>query len=325
MKKYKEPVIRLLTLLVVTIFIAELGIMLSINYLFPPMSNLMESFFDSLILIIILFPVLYVLVFRKLIYEIGERVNTEKKLFKHQKQLEELVKDRTNELEHSNKLKDLFIDIISHDMINPLTCIINFADLVEEEKSLGDIKHINKRIKKNGYNLYEMIDSASQLAKLETEGELDTKSKDLSSIVTEAKDTFESYAEEKNIEVVNKINGKYPAQVNPSIFDVFTNLVSNAIKYSPKKSKVSLDILDDNDGWIVKVKDNGKGVPDKYKETIFSRFERLEKRGVEGSGLGLAIAKKIVDLHNGKIWVEDNPEGGGSIFNVRLPKKRSEK
>ena len=69
----------------------------------------------------------------------------------------------------------------------------------------------------------------------------------------------------------------------------------------------------------MQIRDFGKGIPDKDKPLIFTRFTRLKKEGVEGSGLGLAIVKRLVDLHKGRIWVEDNP-AGGSIFCVRLPK-----
>jgi len=237
------------------------------------------------------------------------------------KKAEDDIENYVKEIEESNNLKDLFSDIMTHDLINPLTSIIGFADLVREEESIKNIKQNTQKIRQNAYNLYYMLEAASHLTKIGTKEDLDTESRDLSSIVKEAKDIFESYAEEKNIEVVNNIKGEYPAQVNPSILDVFTNLVSNAIKYSPPNSKVNLDISDDNDSWIVRIKDNGKGIPDKYKETIFSRFERLEKKGVKGSGLGLAITKKIVDLHNGCVWVEDNSDEGGSIFYVSLPKK----
>jgi len=74
---------------------------------------------------------------------------------------------------------------------------------------------------------------------------------------------------------------------------------------------------------MVSVKDRGNIIPDESKEIIFERFKRIEKRGVKGTGLGLSIVKRIVDIHKGKVWVEDNPEGG-NIFLVRIPAKRSE-
>ncbi len=63
------------------------------------------------------------------------------------------------------------------------------------------------------------------------------------------------------------------------------------------------------------------GIADEHKEKIFRRFQRIKKEGIKGTGLGLAIAKKVTDLHGGKIWMEGNPEGG-SIFNVTVPKAK---
>ncbi|MCK4247969.1 MAG: HAMP domain-containing histidine kinase, partial [Methanomicrobia archaeon] len=79
--------------------------------------------------------------------------------------------------------------------------------------------------------------------------------------------------------------------------------------------KIEITIEDELGNWKVCVKDYGKGIPDKLKNVIFERFE---KKGA-GTGLGLAIVKQIVILHRGKVWIEDNPEGG-SIFCVSLPK-----
>ena len=82
---------------------------------------------------------------------------------------------------------------------------------------------------------------------------------------------------------------------------------------------MEVGILDEGDSWRVYLKDFGPGIPDSDKEKIFTRFQRLEKESVQGTGLGLAIAWRLVKLHEGRIWVEDNPEGGSTFF-VSLPK-----
>ncbi|WP_457555434.1 sensor histidine kinase, partial [Candidatus Pyrohabitans sp.] len=84
--------------------------------------------------------------------------------------------------------------------------------------------------------------------------------------------------------------------------------------------KVIIEAEDAGDSYIVRVKDFGEGVPDEFKEPIFERFKRREKRGVKGTGLGLAIVKRIAELHSGKVWVEDNSPKG-AVFVVKLPKK----
>ena len=116
-------------------------------------------------------------------------------------------------------------------------------------------------------------------------------------------------------------DGESPAWVNPMIGDVFVNLASNAMKYAAAGKRIEVGIEDKGKDWVVSVKDFGPGISDDDKEKIFTRFERLQKEGVQGTGLGLAIARRVVDLHQGRIWVEDNPEGG-CVFFVSLPKEQ---
>jgi signal transduction histidine kinase len=101
--------------------------------------------------------------------------------------------------------------------------------------------------------------------------------------------------------------------------NVVVNLVGNAVKYAAAGRRVAIGIADGGAEWVLSVRDWGGGIPDAYKETLFTRFERLGKEGVQGTGLGLAIARRIVELHGGKIWVEDNPEGG-AVFLVSVRK-----
>jgi signal transduction histidine kinase len=114
--------------------------------------------------------------------------------------------------------------------------------------------------------------------------------------------------------------GSHPAAVHPMFANVVANLVGNAVKYAAagKRIAIGIESLGPED-WLLSVRDWGPGIPDSGKESLFTRFERLGKQGVRGSGLGLAIARRIVELQAGRIWVEDNPEGG-SVFQVRVRK-----
>ena len=143
--------------------------------------------------------------------------------------------------------------------------------------------------------------------------------KDLGDIVKEVVLDFKYQLEDKGIEVDFIPEGKHPACVHPIIRSVFSNLISNAIKYSPHGSRIEIDIQSgDGDSQVISVKDHGQGIPEEDKKHIFERFERLEREKAKGTGLGLAIVRRTVEMHGGKVWVEDNP-GGGSIFLVNLP------
>jgi len=156
-------------------------------------------------------------------------------------------------------------------------------------------------------------------AKLESGEKIDFKEMDLGVILKDAVKGLVSKANARKIKIKLDAKGKFPAIVNPLIGDVFSNLISNAIKYGKEKSDVIVEIKQSDSLWRISVANKGEKIPDKYKKAIFERFSRLEKGAVKGSGLGLAIVKKIVELHNGKVWVEDN-SGGGSIFIVEIPK-----
>jgi len=238
---------------------------------------------------------------------------------KYSEQLEQMVEKRTRQLKKANELKDLFTDIIRHDLQSPLTVIGGIATLMEEDESQPEKLKELDMIKRNVEKMEGLIDASSKLSRLAGGEKLDFEERDINTILRGVVKDFEPLLKENRINIVYRAEGERLAHVHTLIEDVFANLLSNAVKYSPPGSTVTIDILDEGEAWKVMVADQGEGVPDEYKETIFSRFETGGKKGVKGTGLGLAIVKRIIDLHRGKIWVEDNP-GGGSVFIVELPK-----
>ncbi|RMF90241.1 MAG: PAS domain-containing sensor histidine kinase [Methanobacteriota archaeon] len=236
------------------------------------------------------------------------------------KALEEGLKEQAARLKRSNELKDMFTDIMRHDLLNPIGVIRNYVELIKDEELPPLARKSIEAISKNAAKAVEMIENASRLAKIENLQEIEFEERDLGAMLKEAVEVLKSHGEKKGITLVAEADGEYPAMVNPFLEDVFSNLLSNAIKYSPEKTKVYAGIEDAGKSWRAFVKDQGEGVPDQYKETIFTRFERLKREGVKGTGIGLAIVKKIVEMHRGRVWVEDNP-GGGSIFYVEIPKE----
>jgi signal transduction histidine kinase len=233
---------------------------------------------------------------------------------------EEELERYAKKLEKSNRLKDLFADIMSHDLLNPTGVLRNVFEIIEDElKEAGAEKELSIAYR-NLNRIEELIKMATRFAQVESAEQMVFENRNLSKIIEEATETLNMAASEKNVRI-QLPGGEYSAWVNFFIEDVFSNLISNAIKYSPKGGSVLIEIKSEEDNWKVSVADNGPGVLKENKKAIFERFKRAEKGSVKGSGLGLAIVKQVVELHNGEVWVEDNPSGG-SIFVFTVPKRR---
>jgi signal transduction histidine kinase len=238
------------------------------------------------------------------------------------KKVEEERKRYAIELEESNRLKELFIDIMHHDLLNPLNVANGYVELFLEDESHPRKKSYLETIKRNLVKGMELIDNATKFSKLESMKYIEFEEIDLKMVIGEAIENLTPMATRAGMSIENDILESMPAKANKIIEDVFINVISNAIKYAPEGKKIVVEGKDKGKFWSVRIKDFGAGVKDAEKTQIFERFHREEKKGVKGSGLGLAIARKIVELHNGRIWVEDNPEGG-AVFVVEIPKSES--
>ncbi len=219
----------------------------------------------------------------------------------------------------SNKLKDIFIDIVTHDLINFAGPAKYLAKTSFDSEKNPEQKNRLKIIYEANNQIVDMVCNARILAQLESGRKLIFERTNLSDIITSSIKNISYLAKKKKVKIIFSKKEKIFADVNRLINNVFSNIINNAIKYGPKGSKINIKITSDKNNWKVSIADNGIGVPDKHKKNIFKRFQRLDKEGVKGRGLGLAIVDKIVNAHNGKVWVEDNLKGG-SIFLVKIPK-----
>ncbi len=238
------------------------------------------------------------------------------------KRAEETLKNYAAKLEEANHLKDLFTDIIRHDLLNPLGVMrtatehLLFVETMDERMC-----NTLRMIKRNTDKLIDMIKSVSMYAMLESAEKLDRVKLDLNKIFEVVANNFKPQLEEKNMKLEYISKGECCVTANPMIDAVFSNLLSNAIKYSPAGRSIEVNIMEEEEHCKIHVKDWGYGIKEEDKAKLFTRFQRMDKKGVKGTGLGLAIVKRIVDLHGGRVWIEDNPEGG-SVFCVEIPKAK---
>jgi len=236
------------------------------------------------------------------------------------KGLEVALKHRTAELEAAVHLKDLYADIIRHDLVDVLSIAKGAIDLVIDEP--GDAEERARMLEiaqRNLEKLHEILSAASLYSKVERPESMPAQPLDLNELLQAAAERVRPAAERKGMTVVVEGTPVTPLSGSRWIEDVFANLLSNAVKYAPEGTAVEAGVIDAGTQCRIYVRDAGEGIADADKPRLFTRFQRFHKEGVKGTGLGLAIVKRVVDMHRGRVWVEDNP-AGGSVFWVELPK-----
>jgi PAS domain S-box-containing protein len=222
------------------------------------------------------------------------------------------------------RIKDEMLSAVSHEMRTPLTTIIGYTSFMMETISES---HEHGEYLRTIYSatrrLEELINNFLDLQRLKADqGQLKSASPLPLPILLE--ETAQLYAMSST---VHTLRVEYPPDLPPVLGDgqqllqVFSNLTSNAFKYSPDGGEINISAEQEGDTIVVQVKDHGIGIPPEAQELIFDRFYRVDnsdRRQFGGIGLGLSLVKQIVDLHHGQIRVESTP-GTGSTFFVTLP------
>jgi signal transduction histidine kinase len=153
---------------------------------------------------------------------------------------------------------------------------------------------------------------------------LESEPCEIGGIIDTVLDELHPLATEMDVRLLNRAVERLPALDidREKIERVLYNLIDNAIKFTPGRADVAINVqrVDGNGFVCVSVVDHGPGIPPDYRESLFDRFQQIEGRYARrrGSGLGLTYCKLAVEAHGGQIWIEDNPDGG-SIFNFTLP------
>ncbi len=205
-----------------------------------------------------------------------------------------------------------FSDLVIHDIKNYLFMLSGYMELLEEEYNPQHLQEMKRVLE----GMKHLIAKSSLLIKDPKEFQKKAKLS-VRKVMERAIHAVSMDAKRKNIKIVKKFRGE-SIYADPIIVEAFVNVLHNAIKYSPENGKVEIETESEDDSVAIKIKDEGPGIPDAYKESIFERFKR--GTSMMGMGLGLATTKYLVEANDGKIWVEDN-EPQGSIFVIQLPKK----
>jgi len=225
------------------------------------------------------------------------------------------------------QMKDDFVHGITHDLRSPMTSIRGFVDVLKDG-STGELNEEQKEfldiIDRSSSKLLGMINNILDVAKLETgKMELTLRELDFKDIITRVIEIIKPQADSGKIDLSAQYDGSIPFIKGdvPLLERVVTNLVGNALKFTPPGGKVIVSCKDLGEDVEVSISDTGEGIPPEYVDRIFDRFQQSpgEKRARTGTGLGLTISKYVVESHKGKIWVESEMHKG-SKFTFQIPK-----
>jgi PAS domain S-box-containing protein len=221
------------------------------------------------------------------------------------------------------RVKSEFVSMVQHDLKTPLLSLSCTLELLSDD-NVGGLSEKGKSLLAGALasnaRLLRLINQLLDLATIEA-GRLPVckESTSLSAAFKSACATVAAYAQQHGVEVTTQ-ETELAALIDPDrLAQVVVNLLSNAIKFSPQASKVSITAAKEKKNIVVRISDQGPGIPAKFHDVIFQRFKQVhadEKK--EGSGLGLSICKAIIEGYNGSIGVESNP-GGGSTFWFTIP------
>jgi PAS domain S-box-containing protein len=235
-------------------------------------------------------------------------------------------KQAEEKLKETMELKSQFISTVSHELRTPLAAMKEGVAIVLDEV-VGKLNKKQKEFldiaKRNTDRLHDLIDDVLDFQKLKSEKiKLDVQSNEIEKVLSEVVETMALYAKKKRVELSFAFAKGLPKAKfdRAQITQVLTNLISNAIKFTPEKGQVSVDVRNQNEDWVISVSDTGMGIPREAIPKIFEPFYCVHRRGkrIQGTGLGLAIVHKIVIMHGGRIEVASEVDQG-TTFTVFLP------
>ena len=240
---------------------------------------------------------------------------------------------RMQTLEHLRQLNDTknkFLGIAAHDLRSPLAAVQSYSDLLADPDTLADTDRkdfILGRIKTVTTRMLNLINDLLDISAIESgQLKLDLQPVELTAFLKETLSNHELTAKSKDIKIVGEIPDGLPAvEIDARrITQVIDNLISNAVKFSPKGTTVTLRAKSDNASVKISVTDQGQGIPPDELKKLFQEFGKTSVKPTDGeksTGLGLAIVKKIISGHGGEVGVSSQV-GVGSTFHFTLPAAR---
>ena len=236
----------------------------------------------------------------------------------------EQLRERESERDAADQARRDLIAAVSHDLRTPLTSLQLVAQAIDDGvfESNGDSRHYLEQMSKHVDVLGRLIDDLFELTRLEA-GDINWSMQrvQLGDLVQETVDAMRAQAEAKHVSVEARVAGDLaPAEANPEkVQRVLFNLIQNAIRHTPADGSVTVAAGSSGSQLVVEVTDTGAGIPPSERDRIFEPFYRggaSARTRRDASGLGLAICRAIVEVHGGRIWLEDSEAGTRVRFSL---------
>ncbi|MFX1398793.1 MAG: PAS domain S-box protein [Promethearchaeota archaeon] len=273
---------------------------------------------------------------RKAIEDFMEELNDflEAEVDLRTQELQEALKEKQKYLDEilkSSQFKTNFMATMSHELRTPLNAIIGFTDLLLEGL-LGPVTEVQMEyiadIKSSSEHQLDMINGILDISKIEA-GQINLSKNlfSLNSIIEQVISSYRIQINKKGLEVSKiGLDSEIFIYADPvRIKEIFSNLISNALKYTIK-GWIKIICQENDKDWIFKIQDTGIGIAEKDHALIFKEFKRVDSpyvKSVQGTGLGLSLIKRLIHLHRGEIWFESELDKG-STFIFNIPKEKTD-
>lgn len=238
-----------------------------------------------------------------------------------------IIKEQNQKILEVDKIKSDFLANVSHELRTPLSAIIGFSEMLNT-KLLGDLNPKQEEyvgdIYISGVHLLGMINEILDISKIESKAmTLNKTIFEISRAINEVVNVVLPLTLKKDIKLIKNIKETSVDADFQKIKQILYNLISNAIKFTPKNGRIEINTDFNSKFLLIEISDNGIGIAKENQEKIFDKFVQLENaytKTESATGLGLTITKNFVDMHNGQISVESEPEKG-STFRIKIPLK----
>lgn len=227
-----------------------------------------------------------------------------------------------SELEQNSQEKDRILRTVAHDLRNPIGGIVSLTNSMLDDDFTEDQKSLLKLVSDTSSNSLELINEILEATNVSSSG-IDREPVEINSLVNNSVEILSFKAAEKDQHIITELL-EHPQKLiisQEKIWRVISNLISNAIKFSPNNADIRVKVMNGSDEVKISVSDSGIGIPDNIKNEVFNIFTNAKRPGTAGEksfGLGLSICQQIMENHNGKIWFE-SIVGKGTTFYISLP------